>query len=124
MIPPNRIGRRVGGYTGGVKTRAIGVQLKRTKVNPDRFLIRPLALVGSPQERLIAGLCVTLLGAVLVAEILTPDVVVGAFALLPLLAAMWVLSNRLATLVTIVAALFFGAALAAESANRMTVILQ
>jgi DNA-binding CsgD family transcriptional regulator len=124
MIPPNRIGRRVGGYTGGVKTRAIGVQLKRTKVNPDRFLIRPLALVGSPQERLIAGLCVTLLSAVLVAEILTPDVVVGAFALLPLLAAMWVLSNRLATLVAIVAALFFGAALAAESANRMTVILQ
>jgi DNA-binding CsgD family transcriptional regulator len=65
-----------------------------------------------------------LLGAVFVAEILTPDVVVGAFALVPLLAAMWVLSSRLAAVVAIVATLFFGAALAEESANRMTVILQ
>jgi DNA-binding CsgD family transcriptional regulator len=112
------------GNTGGVRTRAIGVQLKRTKLNPDRFLVRPHALVGSPQELLFAGLCVMLLGAVFVAEILTPDIVVGAFALLPLLAAMWVLSSRLATLVAIVATLFFGAALAAESANRTTVILQ
>jgi DNA-binding CsgD family transcriptional regulator len=68
-------------------------------------------------------LCVILLGAVFVAEILTPDVVVGAFALLPLLAAMWVLSSRLAALVAIAATLFFAAALAAESANRMTDIL-
>jgi hypothetical protein len=30
-----------------------------------------------------------LIGAVFVAEILTPHVVVGAFALLPLLAALW-----------------------------------
>jgi DNA-binding CsgD family transcriptional regulator len=68
-------------------------------------------------------LCVILLGAVYVAEILTPDVVVGAFALLPLLAAMWVLSSRLAALVALAATLFFAAALAAESANRMTDIL-
>ena len=106
-----------------MRTRAIGVQLKRTKLSPDRFLIRPLALVGSPMELLFAGLCVALLGAVLVAEMLTPDVVVGAFALLPLLAAMWVLSSRLAMLVAIVATLFFGAAFAVDSANRMTEIL-
>ena len=106
-----------------MRTRAIGVQLERTKLNPDRFLIRPQALVGSPRELLFAVLCVLLLGAVFVAEILTPDVVVGAFALLPLLAAMWVLSTRLATLVAIVATLFFGAALAVEGANRMTQIL-
>jgi len=74
-------------------------------------------------ELLFAGLCVALLGAVLVAEMLTPDVVVGAFALLPLLAAMWVLSSRLAMLVAIVATLFFGAAFAVDSANRMTEIL-
>jgi DNA-binding CsgD family transcriptional regulator len=80
-------------------------------------------LVGSPQERLFAGLCVMLLGAVFVAEILTPDVVVGAFALLPLLAAMWVLSSRLAALVALVATLLFAVALAAESANRMTDVL-
>jgi DNA-binding CsgD family transcriptional regulator len=123
MIPPKRKGRRVGGYTGGVRTRAIGVQLKRTRLNPDWFLIRPHALVGSPQELRFAGLCVLLLGAVFVAEILTPDIVVGGFALLPLLAAIWVLSTRLATLVAIVATLFFGAAFAAEGGNRMTEIL-
>ncbi len=122
MILPKAIDRRVGGYRG-VRTRAIGGQLYRTKPNLDRFLIRPHALVGSPQERLFAGLCIMLLGAVFVAEILTPDVVVGAFALLPLLAALWVLSRRLAALVAIVATLFFGAAVAAETANRMTVIL-
>lgn len=86
-------------------------------------MIRPYALAGKPTELLIAGLCVVLLSAVFVAEILTPDVVVGAFTLLPLLAALWVLSGRLAALVTIVAMLFFGAAVAIESANRMTVIL-
>jgi DNA-binding CsgD family transcriptional regulator len=106
-----------------VRTRAIGVQLKRTRLGPDRFLIRPLALVGSPKELLFAGLCIVLLGAVLVAEILTPDVVVGAFALLPLLAAMWVLSSRLAMLVAIAATLFFGAAFAVDGANRMTELL-
>jgi DNA-binding CsgD family transcriptional regulator len=64
-----------------------------------------------------------LLGAVFVAEILTPHVVVGAFALLPLLAAVWVLSSRLAALVAGVATLFFGVAVAVETSNRMTVIL-
>jgi DNA-binding CsgD family transcriptional regulator len=122
MIPRTGLGESRG-YIGAVRTRAIGVQLKRTRLGPDRFLIRPLALVGSPKELLFAGVCVTLLGAVLVAEILTPDVVVGAFALLPLLAAMWVLSSRLATLVAIVATLFFGAAFAVDSTNRMTEIL-
>jgi DNA-binding CsgD family transcriptional regulator len=63
------------------------------------------------------------LGAIFVTEILTPHVVVGAFALLPLLAALWVLSSRLAALVAIVATLFLFASAAIETANRMTVIL-
>ena len=106
-----------------MRTRAIGVQLRRTKLTPDRFLIRPHALVRSPQELLFAGFCAALLGAVFVAEILTPNVVVGAFAILPLVAAMWVLSNRLAALVAVVAILLFGAALGVDSANRMTELL-
>jgi DNA-binding CsgD family transcriptional regulator len=106
-----------------VRTRAFSGQLHGTKLNPDRFLIRPYALAGSPQELLVAGIGIMLLGAVFVAEILTPHVVVGAFALLPLLAALWVLSSRLAALVAIAATLFFGAAVAVETANRMTVIL-
>jgi DNA-binding CsgD family transcriptional regulator len=101
----------------------VGGNLNRTKLNSGRFLVRPYALAGSPKELLFAGLCITLLGAVFVAEVLTPDVVVEAFALLPLLAALWVLSSRLAALVAIVATLFFGADVALEAANRMTVIL-
>ena len=103
--------------------RAVGGQLTRTKLNLDRFLIRPYALAGSPRELLFAGLCSLLLGIIFVAEILTPHVVVGAFALLPLLAALWVLSSRLAALVAIVATMFFFATAAIETANRMTVIL-
>jgi DNA-binding CsgD family transcriptional regulator len=106
-----------------VKSRAVGSKGFRTRLNPGRFLIRPYALAGSPSEPLIAGLCITLLGLIFVAEVLTPDFVVAAFAILPLLAALWVLSSRLAAVVAAVAALFFGAAVAVESANRITVIL-
>jgi DNA-binding CsgD family transcriptional regulator len=106
-----------------VRTRAASGQLNDIRLNPDRFLIRPYSLAGSPQEGLFAGLSIMLIGAVFVAEILTPHVVVGAFALLPLLAALWVLSSRLAALVASVATLFFGAAVAVESANRMTLIV-
>jgi DNA-binding CsgD family transcriptional regulator len=108
---------------GIVRTRSTSGQLNATMLSPDRFLIRPYALAGSPHELLFAGLGIMLIGAVFVAEILTPHVVVGAFALLPLLAALWVLSSRLAALVAGVATLFFGATVTVETANRMTVIL-
>jgi DNA-binding CsgD family transcriptional regulator len=101
----------------------VGGRLNGTKLNPDRFLVRPYALAGSPHALLFTGLCSLLLGAIFVGEILTPHVVVGAFALLPLLAALWVLSSRLAALVAIVATLFFFATAAIETANRVTVIL-
>jgi DNA-binding CsgD family transcriptional regulator len=106
-----------------LRTRSVVAQLKRTKLNRDRFLVKPYALAGSAQELPFAGLCIVLLGALFVAEVLTPRVVVGAFALLPLLAAFWVLSSRLAALVAIVGTLFFFATAAIETENRMTVIL-
>lgn len=106
-----------------MRKRAIGSQRNRTKLNPGRFLIRPYGLAGSAREPLVAGLCIMFLGAIFVAEVFTPDVVLGAFAILPLLAAIWVLSNRLAALVAITATLFFGLAVAVETANRITVIL-
>lgn len=105
-----------------MRSRAIGGHRNRINLT-DRLLVRPYALAGSPKELLVAGLCLILLGAVFVAEILTPDTVVGGFAILPLLAAMWVLSSRLAALVAAVAIVFFGAAVAIEAANRMTVVL-
>jgi len=101
----------------------MGGHLKRAKPSPGRLLIRPYALAGSQWELLAAGLLILILGVILVAEILTPQDVVGAFALLPLLAAMWLLSNRLAGLVAIAAALFFSLAVDVETANRMSEIL-
>jgi DNA-binding CsgD family transcriptional regulator len=87
------------------------------------LLIRPYALAGSHWEPLTAGLLIVILGAIFVAEVLTPQDVVGAFALLPLLAAMWLLSSRLALLVAIAAALFFVLAVEVETANRTSEIL-
>ena len=95
----------------------------RIMLRRDSFLIRPYALAGSPREAAIAGLCIGLLAAILLAEIFTPYVVVGAFALIPLLAGLWMLSSRLAALVAIAATLFLGAAVAIETANRMNVVL-
>src|ERR1700686_4677781 len=91
-----------------MKSRMIGGRRRHASVDPARFLITPYALSGSPREVLVAGLCVAGLGLIFVAEILTPDVVVGAFALLPRLAAMWLLPGRLAALVPLIAVLFFG----------------
>src|SRR6266852_2805759 len=96
------------GIVRRVTKRAISGQPNRTTLNPERFLIRPYALAGSPRELLIAGLCIILL---------------GAFGILPLLAAIWVLSNRLAALVAIAATLFIGLAAAIETTNRITVVL-
>jgi DNA-binding CsgD family transcriptional regulator len=103
--------------------RAIGSRPNRSRLNPGRFLVRPIALSGSRRELFVAGLCILVLGAIFIAEILTPDVVLSAFALLPLLAAIWVLSSRLAAVVTIAAILFFGSAVAIETTSRISVLL-
>lgn len=96
---------------------------RRTKVPYGQVVVRPYALAGSKWEAPLAGLCALLLGTVFVLELLTPDAVVGAFALLPLLAAMWLLSSRLAAVVALVAVLQLGVTLVAETANRPTIIL-
>jgi DNA-binding NarL/FixJ family response regulator len=57
------------------------------------------------------------------AELLTPDAVVGGVALLPLLIAVWVLSNRWAALVVAVGLVLFGAAVTLDAANRLTMAL-
>jgi DNA-binding CsgD family transcriptional regulator len=58
-----------------------------------------------------------------VAEILTPDAVVGALGLLPLLAAMWLLSNRSAALVSATGLLGFTASVGLEAENRVWLVL-
>jgi DNA-binding CsgD family transcriptional regulator len=86
-------------------------------------LIRPLGLTRTRWERgVAAGSCVALV-VVLILEILTPDDVVGSIGFLPLIAAMWTLSSRLAAAVALAAALVFWVVFATEESNRTTVLL-
>src|SRR5260370_4111539 len=72
-----------------------------------RFLIRPLGLAESPWAPAVAGLCGFALVTVAVVEIMTPNDVVASLGLLPLLAAIWTLSGRLAALVSLLAVSLF-----------------
>jgi DNA-binding CsgD family transcriptional regulator len=93
----------------------------RTKYAP--WLIRPLGLVGSQREYVVAAVCCLALALVLVIEILTPNDVVGSVGVLPVIAAMWTLSPRPATVVGVVAVTVFGLVVASEETNRTTVLL-
>jgi DNA-binding NarL/FixJ family response regulator len=87
------------------------------------LLVRPYALAGSRWEPLAAGLSITFLVLVFIAEKLTPDFVVGAFGAFPMLGAVWVLSKWFAASVTVIATLLIAAAALIEQSNRVTVIL-
>jgi DNA-binding CsgD family transcriptional regulator len=87
------------------------------------WLIRPLGLVGSDREYGVAAICSLVLALVLFIEILTPNDVVGSVAVLPVIAAMWTLSPRPASLVGVVAVLAFWLVVASEEKNRTTVLL-
>jgi DNA-binding CsgD family transcriptional regulator len=88
------------------------------------FVIQPSALAGKPLDLAVAVGCVLLLSVIFVAEILTPGaIVVAAFALIPLVVAMWMLSGRFAVLVLVATALLFVAAGVIEAENRLTLLL-
>jgi DNA-binding CsgD family transcriptional regulator len=87
------------------------------------LLIRPLGLAATPWELGAAAAFCAALIAVLVIEILTPDDVVGSVGFLPLIAAMWTLSPRMAGAVGLVAAVVFCVVLASEVGSRTTVLL-
>jgi DNA-binding CsgD family transcriptional regulator len=87
------------------------------------FVIQPFALAGTPLDLVVAVICVLLLCVIFVIEVLTPNDVVAAFAVLPLAAGMWTLSGRFAALILgATVLLFFGAALI-ETTNRLTLSL-
>jgi DNA-binding CsgD family transcriptional regulator len=70
----------------------------------DRLLPGPFALAGRPEEIAVAAGCIALLLLVLVGDLLTPvQVALSALGLIPLLAAAWLLSDRLALAVGVVA---------------------
>lgn len=95
----------------------------RTQVRPAArvLLVGPCSLAGARLEPLAAAICSFALAAVVVAELATPDVVVGVTAPVPLIAAMWALSARYAAAVGVLAAACFVLMLIAEVGNRPTV---
>ena len=69
-----------------------------------RFLPGPFALAARPEEIPVAAGCIALLLLVLAGDLVTPvQVALTALGLIPLLAAMWLLSDRLALAVAVVA---------------------
>ncbi len=96
---------------------------KRATLSYSRFLIRPYAAAGSRWELLVAAGCAFGLVMVFLAELVTTDTVVASLALLPLLAAVWLLSGRWATLIVSIGILLLALALTVEAANRPTLAL-
>jgi DNA-binding CsgD family transcriptional regulator len=68
-----------------------------------RNLPGPFALAGRPEEIAVAAGCIGVLLLVLIGDLLTPvQVALSALGLIPLLAAAWLLSDRLALAVGVV----------------------
>lgn len=88
-----------------------------------QYLVRPCAMAGTRHDQIVALGCVLMLAAIFILEAMTPDDVVGALALLPLVAGAWILSNRMAGVVMAAGALLFTAALLVETGNRLTLLL-
>lgn len=69
-----------------------------------RLLPGPFALAARPEEILVAAGCIAALLLVLAGDLVTPvQVALTALGLIPLLAAVWLLSDRLALAVAVVA---------------------
>jgi signal transduction histidine kinase len=64
---------------------------------------RPLSAVRGSSALLLAGACVFALGLIYLLDVRTPGASLGAAAIIPVLAAAWVLSGRLAVLVVLLA---------------------
>jgi DNA-binding CsgD family transcriptional regulator len=78
---------------------------------------------GTRRDPIVALGCVLVLAAIFVLEVMTPDDVVGALTLLPLVAGAWVLSSRMAGVVIAAGALLFAASELVETGNRPTLLL-
>jgi hypothetical protein len=79
-----------------------------------QFLAKPRAMAGTRLDPIVALGCVLILAAIFLLEAITPDDVVGALALLPLVAGAWVLSNRMAGVVIAAGVLTFTVAVLVE----------
>ena len=96
---------------------------RRSSAVYSRFLPRPFAAVRTPWEWVIAAASLLLLGLLFGVEIATPDTVVAALALLPLIATSWLLSDGPAGVVALIAIGLFGAEVVTESVGRPTMVI-
>jgi DNA-binding CsgD family transcriptional regulator len=96
---------------------------RRESPTIDGFVVRPNALAAGPWDLLVAIVCCAALVGILAVELATPHTVVGALGLLPVLGAMWLLSNRRAALVAATGLLVFAASVGLEPNNRLTIVL-
>ena len=87
------------------------------------FVVRPFVVADTPLDAAVTLCCLLLLCVIFVIEVLTPNTVVAAFAVLPLAVGMWLVSGRFAIVVLAATALLFIAAALIEPANRLTLIL-
>ena len=88
-----------------------------------RYLVRPGAMTGTHGDQVVALGCALLLSAVFVLELVTPDAVVGALALLPLAIGEWMLSRWMAGVVMAAGVLLFSITMLLETGNRLTILL-
>src|SRR5713101_9604053 len=107
--------------TGTEEEGPVG-RLSRRRLRSGRYLVRPCGLARSHWEMRAAILCCVALASILILELQTPNDVVAALGLLPLLAAMWLLSTRFAAIVTTIAALCFALSLLVERQNQVTLL--
>jgi DNA-binding CsgD family transcriptional regulator len=87
------------------------------------FVVRPFVVADTPLDPAVTLGCVLLLCVIFVIEVLTPNAVVAAFAVLPLAVGMWLVSGRFAMVILAATALLFIAASVIEPANRLTLML-
>jgi DNA-binding CsgD family transcriptional regulator len=80
-------------------------------------------VADTPLDPAVTVSCVLLLCVIFLIEILTPNAVVAAFAVLPLAAGMWLVSTRFAALILAVTAVLFIPSAVMEAANRLTLLL-
>lgn len=100
--------------SGAMERQSNGIDFRR-------FLIRPYGLAGTPWEWRFSVACLATLAAVFGLEIATPDAVVGTLGFLPVLAALWTVSNRCAWAVSIFALALLSLVVLEEPQNRLTI---
>jgi DNA-binding CsgD family transcriptional regulator len=86
-------------------------------------LVWPQAVAGNSREAIVGIACLILLGAIFVAEMVTPDLIISSLIVVPLMVAMWALSTGWATTVAATVAASLTLAIVLDEANRLSLLV-